>query len=148
VNKRLWGDLATELVCWLIFALMLACLLALLARAAGGAPVPKRPAELTKEQVVGTWSYSWGAMPNGIIAFAADGTYAAQHEPGGAVSYAGTWAVEGGTVTIQECSYDFATGEFRGGPVEYRFEFKAADYPNLRGLSNGSTKVALTNPVR
>lgn len=119
----------------------------LLSLAAVRAPVPP-PAKLSKELIVGTWNYDWGNWHEGIICFDADGSYSAQHEPGGANAYAGTWKLEGNTVTITEYGYHYATGERYSGPIDYCFDFTGSSYPNLSGKSNGTTKVALSNPKR
>ena len=111
------------------------------------APVPAAP-KLTKELVVGTWHYDWGNWHEGIICFEPDGTYSAQHEPGGANAYAGTWTLDGNTVTIREYGFTYSTGERYSGPIDYKFDFTGSSYPNLRGTSNGTTKVALSNPKR
>ncbi len=130
------------------FALLLAHALAALSPTA--APVPKQPpAEppaIKADQVVGTWAYSWGQWPDGIISFDKDGSYSAVHVPGGATVYAGTWTVRDNTLTITEYSFDFATGERRGGPSDYCFDFGRTRMPDLAGVSNGSTPVKLSNP--
>jgi hypothetical protein len=49
-------------------------------------------------------------------------------------------------VTITEWSYSLATGELAGGPADYAFDFGKTRHPDLKGLSNGTTNVALANP--
>ena len=110
------------------------------------APVP-RPVQLTDELVVGTWDYSWGQWPDGAIVFNKDGTYGAQHVQGSEIYYAGTWTLRGDTVTLTEFAFG-ANGELRTGPAIYAFKFDVKGYPSLKGVSNGSTCVALQNPKR
>jgi hypothetical protein len=63
--------------------------------------------------------------------------------------YCGTWTVENGdTVVIKEYAYHISTGEQYSGPATYEFKFDPKGYPNLKGMSNGSCVVKLTNPKR
>lgn len=129
------------------FALLLAHALTHLSALA---PVPKpKPVEpLTADAVVGTWGYLWGSHADGIITFEKDGSYSAQHDPGGAYCYAGTWKVDGNVVTLTEFGFRFDTGVKFSGPAEYAFDFGATRPPVLVGVSNGSVPVALKNRTR
>jgi hypothetical protein len=112
------------------------------------APVPKQPAKpkvLTADLVAGRWDYAWGQWPDGSVTFNADGTYTAVHDPGSNSVYFGTWKAEGDDVTIYEYRHDLATNA-QTGPTTYVFTFKAADYPALKGLSNGTVAVSLSRP--
>jgi len=114
---------------------------------ATAAPVPKqapKPAPLTAEQLVGYHDYSWGQFPSGYIYFDKNGDYGAVHDAASGTAYGGTWSVKDEAVTIVEYIYDMATGERRGGPTTFVFDFKGSRYPNLVGVSNGSVPVAIT----
>jgi hypothetical protein len=134
----------SRVACFLLVADLLACLSA-------AAPVPKGPPPkpgLTPDAVVGTFDYSWGQWPDGRITFDKDGSYYARHTPDGPTVYAGSWKVEGNTLTITEWSYSAATGGLGGGPIDYAFDFGETRLPALAGVSNGHTRVSLTRPDR
>lgn len=119
--------------------------LALLA-APTAAPVPKRKpvAELTPALIEGTWLYSWGGFPDGVIGFNRDGTYSALHQPAGTTVYYGTWTVTRDTVVIEEMAFDPTTGAvISGAPTRYEFTFDPKTYPKLSGVSNGTVEVKL-----
>lgn len=133
------------------FALFLACAIAGLS--AAGAPVPKSPPapKLTAEALVGFWRYEWDDWPAGVICFDKDGSYSslfADHPPHRATVWAGTWALDGDVLTLTDSSFDAGTGEKKGGPVVYRFDFAGSKYPNLAGTANGAKPVKLSNPKR
>jgi hypothetical protein len=123
-----------------MIARLAACLLAVATVAA--APVPKhltppKPAKLTKELLVGSWSYSWSGMTRGWIRFEADNTYTAQHDPDGTTVYSGTYSVGEGSVTIVEWAHHANTGTV-SGPNLYRFDIGLGDWPAMVGKSTGS----------
>jgi hypothetical protein len=125
---------------------LLADLLAMLSLT-GGAPVPKqRPPEgLTVDAMVGVYDYSWGGFPDGVLTLNKDGSYVGIHVPGSDQIYAGHWRCTPTSVVIEEWSYSAVTGELRGGPAIYVFEFGAgAKLPELVGKSNGTVHVKLT----
>ena len=119
--------------------------LLLSACAALAAPVPRQapPKQLTADMMVGTWHYEWDDLLDGVISFDAGGGYTAVHVPGGCHVYYGSWRVEADAVILTEYVHNLDTNA-RGGPSEYRFRFKPADYPRLKGLSNGAGHVALS----
>lgn len=129
----------------LTFRYAAACLLMSACVSLTAAPVPKRPAPkvLTAEMLTGTWSYEYGQMLDGVITFDANGSYVGIHIPGSDSIYSGEWKVEDDAVILTEWRHDLVTNG-RTGPATYKFQFKAADYPKLKGLSNGATHVALT----
>lgn len=133
----------------LLAALVFAALAAfvLFAKSVSGAPVPKRPAELTVEMMVGRFDYSWGGYPDGTIWLYPDLTYTAIHTPGSQLIYHGTYTVKGDTVTLTEwvTNVEFAT---TSGPATYAFAFDVKGYPLLEGTSNGREPVKLANPKR
>ena len=133
------------------FALLLAHALAALSAIA--APVPKQPPapKLTAESLVGYWRYEWDDWPAGVICFDKDGSYSsifADHPPRASTVYAGTWTLDGDVLTLADSSFDAGTGEHKGGPVIYRYDFAGSKYPNLAGTSNGVKPVKLSNPKR
>jgi hypothetical protein len=128
---------------------VLAVALTLAPFGATAAPVPaSTPKQLTPEMVCGTWKYEWHSAVNGIACFNKDGTYVAMHDPQGTAAYCGTWRIENGdTIVIEEAGFDTATGRTWPGST-YRFAFDVRGYPTLKGTSNGSGHVKLSNPTR
>lgn len=132
-----------------VVLLLIACVVFMLYVAAtrGGlsaAPVPKqKPVEapaLTVEKMAGSWSYAWDKWPDGVGRLDRDGTYSAAFPNHPQTVYFGTWTVEGETVVMSEYEHDLTTNA-RSGPVEYRFTFKASDWPNLSGKNKDGTRV-------
>lgn len=106
------------------------------------APVPKhiqppKPTKLTPQLLAGKWVYEWSGMLDGWIEFdATEDTYTAQHTPGSATVYSGTFAVSecGKHITIVEWSHDITTGT-SNGPRCYRFDVDVKEWPALPGKS-------------
>lgn len=146
---RDWIEGALDTVLTFACVGIVVLLFVLFARAVNGAPVPAAPKELTTKMMTGRFDYAWGNWPDGTILFGADGTYSAQHQPGSALIYYGTWTIEdkGTSVVIQEWVYNADLGTV-SGPQEYRFAFDVSKYPHLAGTSNGTTAVKLSNPKR
>lgn len=131
----------------LVLAALAASLFVSLPRVAHSAPVPPPPKELTAEMMTGRWDYEWNQHPNGTLWLHADGSYTARHAPGARHICHGTWAVAGGTLTLTEWVFD-TEWSADSGPATYVYEFKARDYPRLKGTSNGSGTVALSGLKR
>lgn len=122
----------------------------LAALAVTGAPVPKDPKQepTTADMMAGTWLYSWGTWPNGVIALERDGSYSAVHDANSGTAYCGTWTFADDVLTIREWSVNRTTGERGWGPNVYVFDFKGSKYPVLAGTSRPGDKVKLWNRVK
>lgn len=95
------------------------------------APVPP-PAKVTPEMLVGVWHYEYGSMKDGVMHFAADGTYVAIHQPGKGIIYYGNWRLDGCEIELDEMIYlpDLGSSSVGG---KYRFEMDMRKYPVLSG---------------
>ncbi len=113
--------------------------LALLASPLLAAPVPPaKPAELTREQMVGQWAYEYGSLTDGTLHLFPDGSYVSWHTPAANVPYHGYWFVSGNTLHLREWS-----GSGGGSATDYAVTFTPGGWPFLCGQTGSGVRVEL-----